>query len=74
VIELAFDFFGSEILRKLIFCPPRVEHLRQGKSPRVEILLHYLDPIVGHLQRFFAKMTKARQMPGGGGLGTHGID
>ena len=24
VIELAFDFFGSEILRKLIFCPPRV--------------------------------------------------
>jgi hypothetical protein len=59
-------FFGSEILRKLIFCPPRVEHLRQGKSPRVEILLHYLDPIVGHLQRFFAKMTNARQTPGGG--------
>jgi hypothetical protein len=60
-------FFGSEILRKLIFCPPRVGHLRQCKSPRVGILLNYLDPVVGHLQRFFAKMTKARQMPGGGG-------
>jgi hypothetical protein len=33
-------FFGSEILRKLIFCPPRVGHLRQCKSPRVVILLH----------------------------------
>ena len=62
-------FFGSEILRKLIFCPQRVGHLRQCKSPRVGILLHYLDPILGHLQRFFAKMTKARQTPweGGGG-------
>ena len=61
------QFFGSEILRKLIFCPPRVGHLRQCKSPRVGILLHYLDPMVGHLQRFFAKMTNARQTPGGGG-------
>jgi hypothetical protein len=66
-------FFGSEILRKLIFCPPSVGHLRQCKSPRVGILLHYLDPILGHLQRFFSKMTKARQTPGGV-LGTYGID
>jgi hypothetical protein len=29
-------------------------------------LLHYLDPMVGHLQHFFAKMTNARQTPGGG--------
>jgi hypothetical protein len=29
---------------------------------------------VGHLQHFFAKMTNARQTPGGGGMGTHGID
>jgi hypothetical protein len=35
---------------------------------------------VGHLQRIFAKMTNARQTPGGGGggggggWGTHGID
>jgi hypothetical protein len=65
-------FFGSEILRKHIFCPPRVGHLRQCKSPRVGILLHYLDPIVGHLQRFFSKMTKARQTPGGGGGGGGG--
>jgi hypothetical protein len=62
-------FFGSEILRKLIFCPPRVGHLRQCKSPRVGILLHYLDPVVGHLQRFFAKMTKPDKCPGGGGGG-----
>ena len=54
-------FFGSEILRKLIFCPPRVGHLRQCKYPRVAILLHYLGPTLGHLQRFFAKMTKVRQ-------------
>ena len=27
-------------------------------------------PIVGHLQRFFAKMTKVRQTPGGGGWAT----
>ena len=68
-------FFGSEILRKLIFCLPRVGHWLQCKSPRVGILLHYLDPIVGHLQRFFAKMTNARQTPGGGGgMGTDGID
>jgi hypothetical protein len=52
----------------------RVGHLRQCKSPRVGILLHYLDPVVGHLQHFFAKMTIARQTPGGGGMGTHGID
>jgi hypothetical protein len=58
-------FFGPEILKKLIFCPPRVGHLRQCKSLRVGILLHYLDPILGHLQRFFAKMTKARQTGGG---------
>ena len=59
--------FESEIPRKPIFCPTRVGHLRQCKSPRVWILLHYLDPIEGHLQRFFAKMAKARQTPGGGG-------
>ena len=71
-------FFGSEfeILRKPIFCPPRVGHLRQCKSPRVGILLNYLDPIEKHLQRFFAKMTKDRPTPvgGGGGSGTHGIE
>jgi hypothetical protein len=51
-------FFVSEILRKLIFCLPRVGHLHQCKSPRVGILLHYLHPIVGHLQCvFFSKMT-----------------
>jgi hypothetical protein len=61
-------FFGSEILIKLIFWPPRVGHLHQCKSPRVGILLHYLDPIVGHLHPFSpAKMTKAQQMPWGGG-------
>ena len=52
------QFFGSEILRKLIF--------RQYKFSSVGILLHYLDHIVGHLQCFFAKMTNARQTPGGG--------
>ena len=55
-------FFGSEILRKLenIFCPSRVGHLHQCKSPRVGILLHYLDP------------DKCQE--GGGRSGTHGID
>jgi hypothetical protein len=52
-------FFGSEILRKLIFWPLKVGYLHQCKSPRVGILLHYLHHIVGHLQRFSAKMTNA---------------
>ena len=52
-------FFGSEILRTLIFWPPKVGYLHQCKSPRVGILLHYLHHIVGHLQRFSAKMTNA---------------
>ena len=60
-------FFGSEILRKLIFCPPRVGHLRQYKSPRVGIWLHYLDPIVGHLQRFFRQNDKSPTNARGGG-------
>ena len=64
-------FFGSKILRKLMFCPQGWGHLRQCKSPRVGILLHYLDPVVGHLQHFFAKMTNARQTPGGGGGDGH---
>jgi hypothetical protein len=52
-------FFGSDILN---ICP------------RVGVLFHYLDPMVGHLQRFFAKMTIARQTPGRREFGTHGID
>ena len=59
-------FFGSEILRKRIFCPPRVGHLRQSKSPRVGILLHYLHPIVGHLQRFFRQNDKCPTNARGG--------
>ena len=69
MIELAFDFLNQKSPENLYFVPLRVGHLRQCKSPRVGILLHYLDPIEGHLQHFFAKMAKARQTPGGGGRG-----
>jgi hypothetical protein len=63
------QFFGSEILRKLYFVPQGLGHLRQCKSPRVGILLHYLEPIVGHLQRFFCQNDKSPTNARGGGLG-----
>jgi hypothetical protein len=74
-IEPAFDFFGSEILRKLIFCSQGwgicVNRSPQGGGGFCCIIW---TPWWGICNVFSPKWQMPDKRQGGMGLGTHGID